>query len=260
MVKDTTLPKFKNKPLKEAIFELRWELKEKHPNVFVDSNYKLLVGSFFNEIKKEYKNPEALPASNMPEEIAAYLVQHRFRKDTKYPLIQIGPGIMSYNENESYDWEVFEKGTNYAVQAFYSSYPKKEDIKIKQIVLRYINALPLNTNTQNVLLFLRDKLKIDISLPEALFKDTGVSNLPKATNFFLTFPATKPKCDITFRFGTGVNNNKEKVLFWENIVNSNNESSVNNGTEIRQWVSKAHNLLDDWFFKLIEGDLLKEFK
>ena len=33
-----------------------------------------------------------------------------------------------------------------------------------------------------------------------------------------------------------------------------------NKDEIEQWIKKAHDLTDDWFFKLIEGELQKRFE
>ncbi|MCX6750116.1 MAG: hypothetical protein NTZ83_01545 [Candidatus Pacearchaeota archaeon] len=44
----------KNKPLVEAIFELRWQLKEIQPGVKVDPNYKMLIGRVYERLKEEY--------------------------------------------------------------------------------------------------------------------------------------------------------------------------------------------------------------
>ena len=34
----------------------------------------------------------------------------------------------------------------------------------------------------------------------------------------------------------------------------------NDFDSIIEWIKKAHNLTDDWFFKLIKGDLEEKFK
>lgn len=76
-----------NKPLVEAIFEIRWNLevdKEfsitdknglKHPTR-VDPHYKLLIGRLYDKINTEYPYHESLPASKMPDELSAYIIQH----------------------------------------------------------------------------------------------------------------------------------------------------------------------------------------
>ena len=43
-----------NKPLIEAIFEVRWSLTEVMPNINVDPAYKILIGRFFDKINKDY--------------------------------------------------------------------------------------------------------------------------------------------------------------------------------------------------------------
>lgn len=81
----------KNKPLVEAIFELRWNLQEPSPGMRVDPHYKLLIGRLYDKLNDEYPFHEQLPTATMPDEIAGYVVRHRFRKDKdKWPLIQIG--------------------------------------------------------------------------------------------------------------------------------------------------------------------------
>ncbi len=46
---------------------------------------------------------------------------------------------------------------------------------------------------------------------------------------------------------------------WETIVHSSSNfpKLVN---ELNEWLTKAHGITNDWFFKLIEGDLLERFK
>lgn len=44
----------KNKPLVEAIFELRWELKEQESRMKIDPHYKILVGRIYDKVSNEY--------------------------------------------------------------------------------------------------------------------------------------------------------------------------------------------------------------
>ena len=58
----------KNKPLAEAIFELRWELQEPAQGMKVDPHYKILIGVMYDKVEDEW------------------------------PLIKIGPGIITLND------------------------------------------------------------------------------------------------------------------------------------------------------------------
>ena len=93
----------KNKPLIEAIFEIRWKLQEgPEKGMRIDPHYKLLIGRIYEKIKDKYTFHEQLPTASMPDEIAGYIIQHRFRKkENEWPLIQLGPGIITLNDTKS---------------------------------------------------------------------------------------------------------------------------------------------------------------
>ena len=100
----------KNKPLVEAIFELRWELEEQVSGAKTDPHYKILIGRMYDRVKDDYPYHEELPTATIPDEIAGYIIQHRFRKDKDmWPLIQVGPGIVTLNDTEGYVWDDFEE-------------------------------------------------------------------------------------------------------------------------------------------------------
>jgi uncharacterized protein (TIGR04255 family) len=93
----------RNKPLLEAIFELRWELQEQAPGLKLDPHYKILIGSLYDRVKDEYPFHEELPTATIPDEISGYIVKHRFRKsENGWPLIQLGPGVVTLNDTEGY--------------------------------------------------------------------------------------------------------------------------------------------------------------
>src|SRR6266702_4375605 len=134
--KTDTLP---NKPLAEAIFELRWDLPQSpiNPAMHTDPNYKLLVGTLYDKVKDRFSFHESLPASALPEEIVNYIVQHRFRTEsvTGWPIIQLGSGILTFNETQNYHWNTFEPNLNFAVGSLYEAYPSK-NLNIKEVALR----------------------------------------------------------------------------------------------------------------------------
>jgi len=153
----------KNKPLVEAIFELRWALKEQASGIKVDPHYKILIGRIYDRVKNEYPFHEQLPTATIPDEIAGYVVQHRFRKSKDaWPLIQIGPGIITLNDTEEYVWEDFEKKISHVLNILFESYPDAgSSLKISGLLLRYIDAVDFNYEENNIFVFLKEKMKMN---------------------------------------------------------------------------------------------------
>ena len=246
----------KNKPLVEAIFEIRWKLHE-----LAGPHYKILIGRIYDRVKDRYPFYEPLPTATMPDEIAGYIVQYRFRKDKdKWPLIQIGPGIITLNDTEGYLWEDFKKRICNLIEILYEAYPDSEsNLKVNQLLLRYIDAIDFDYEKKNLFKFLEEKLKVSIKIHERLFKETGVNNLPLNIDLRFTFPSIKPKGAIHLRFVRGKRKGVD-ALIWEIMVQSVGNDIPENKEGIINWVEVAHTLTDEWFFKMIEGELLRRFE
>ena len=251
----------KNKPLVEAIFELRWDLQEPAPGMRIDPHYKLLIGRIYDRVKDEYPFHEQLPTATMPDEIAGYVVQHRFRKsEEKWPLIQIGPGIITLNDTEGYVWEDFEKRIVHLINALFEAYPDaKNNLKVNGLLLRYIDAIAFDFEKDDVFSFLKEQLKMDINLYQKLFEGTSVGTLPLNLDLSFSFPSAKPKGAVHLRFIRGKRKESD-ALIWETAVQSVTEDAPEALKEIAVWIKDAHNLTDNWFFKLIEGELQRRFE
>jgi len=251
----------KNKPLVEAIFELKWTLKERTPNIKLDPHYKILVGRLYDRLKNEYPFHEQLPTAEMPDEIASYIPQHRFRVDeNKWPLIQVGPGILTINETEDYLWGDFKKMIMNAVAILFDAYPEsKETLDISSVLLRYIDSVPFNFQKENILEFLAKKMNTKISLSPELFKNNPIKPAPSSLNLLFSFNLDKPKSNMSLRFAKGKRNNIDS-FFWETIIKSNSEGTPKDPDNIVDWIEASHKITDDWFFKLIKGELLESFK
>jgi len=251
----------KNKPLVEAIFELRWKLQEPASGMKIDPHYKIVIGRIYDRVKDEYPFHEQLPTATMPDEIAGYVVQHRFRKDKdKWPLIQIGPGIITLNDTEGYVWEDFQQRLNHLVDVLFDAYPDVENnLKIDWSLLRYIDAVEFNYEKNNIFTFLSENLKMQVNIYEKLFEETGVEKLPLGFDLRFSFPANRPQGAVHLRFARGRRKNVD-ALIWETQVQSVGEHVPKTKEQIRAWVINAHTLTDDWFFKMIEGELMRRFE
>ncbi len=62
-----------NKPLIEAIFEVRWGLEQDASGVRMDPNYKLNVGRIYEELKHDYPKYEQLPTAGVPDDLVPYI-------------------------------------------------------------------------------------------------------------------------------------------------------------------------------------------
>ena len=251
----------KNKPLVEAIFELRWDLQGPSLGMKIDPHYKLLIGRLYDKLNDKYPFHEQLPAVAMPDEIAGYVVQHRFRREKgKWPLIQIGPGIVTVNDTEGYLWEDFEKRILQAVDALFEVYPEsKSNLKVNRLLLRYIDAIAFDFEKDDIFTFLKEQVKTEINLHQKLFEDTRVREMPVGLDLRFSFASREPKGAIHLRFVRGKRKESD-ALIWETMVESVSEDIPKVQNEIADWIKEAHNLTDDWFFKLIEGELLRRFE
>jgi uncharacterized protein (TIGR04255 family) len=251
----------KNKPLVEAIFELRWELQEPAPGMRIDPHYKIIVGRIYDKFSDEYPFHEQLPTASLPDEIAGYVVQHRFRKGKdQWPLIQVGPGIITVNDTEGYIWEDFENRIIQSVNTLIQVYPDSaNNLKFNSVLLRYIDAIAFDFDKENIFDFLKEQMKVGISLYPKLFENTGIKMQPLGLDLRFSFTSTKPKGAVHLRFTRGKIKVSD-VLIWETGVQSVSDDVPRNQDEIANWIKEAHNLTDDWFFKLIEGELLRRFE
>ncbi|MDD4051816.1 MAG: TIGR04255 family protein [candidate division Zixibacteria bacterium] len=251
----------KNKPLVEAIFELRWQMPENSTGVFVDPHYKLLVGRLFDRVRGDYPHHEPLPSATMPDEFVAYIVQHRFRKAKDcWPLIQIGPGVITLNDTAGYQWPDFKDRINRLLEAIFGIVPDLEAVfKPNRLLLRYIDAVELPSEGGNVFDFLREKLKTTIHIDDRLFKDTGVQSEPLLFDVRVSFLTSKPTGIAHLRFARGEKSGKD-ALIWETQVESSGTDLPTSKEAIELWSIDARALTHDWFFKMIEGDLRKRFE
>ena len=248
-----------NKPLIEVIFELRWELEEQSHGTKIDPHYKILIGSIFDKIRDKYGVHELLPTASMPDEIAGYVIQHRFRSSPNgWPLIQIGPGIITLNDTTGYNWDDFEKRVDKMIKALFDAYPSSNNLKPNTLLLRYINAIDFDYGSENIFSFLKENMKIGMDIDSQLFEDNKVKNLPLDFDLRFSFSSLTPDGIFQLRFVRGKKTGTD-ALIWEIIVQSSGNIIPKNVDEIIVWIKGAHDLIYDWFFK-IKDELLRRFE
>lgn len=253
--------KLSKAPLVEAILEVRWKLVEQAPGVAVDPRYKVLVGRLYDRLEKIYPFHEPLPTASMPDEMLGYVVQHRFRvTENRWPLVQVGPGVVTLNETENYAWDDFEVRSQQLIDWLFTVYPDAQHpLNIAGLQLRYIDAIPFEFDREDIFAFMADKLKIRLSLPPAMFQNAPIGSLPVGFNTLFSFPTHAPKGAIRLRFARGARNGRD-ALIWETVVQSDEADVPAMPAGFKGWLANAHALTHDLFFKLIEGPLEESFR
>lgn len=252
-----TVKDLKNKPLVEALLEVRWQL-EGAPGMVSDPYYQLLIGRLYDRVQDRFPAWIKLPVAEVPEYMAPFTPQHQFRiQPDTWPLLQLGPGILTVNDTEGYLWDDFKGLCQYAVEALFASYPESsERLKLFEVSLRYIDADTLDG--VSALDFL-SKLKLDLTIPDKLFAGGRVEAQPLGVGVNLVFPTVAPKGAIQLRFGQGKKKDAD-ALVWETQLISRGEDAPSTPEALLDWLEEAHKITHDWFVKLIEGELMEKYR
>jgi uncharacterized protein (TIGR04255 family) len=233
-------------PLVEAIFEIRWELQTKPNRPPFDSNFKIFIGRFFERAVKEYPQHIPLPPANMPDEMSAYLIQHQFRiKRDKWPLIQMGQGIVTLNDTESYSWPDFKMRSQNLVKMLFDSYPDSKKLKINNVILKYINAVKFDFARNDPNNFLQ-RLHCNFSMNDNFFDITNANKKTESFNLAVIHSINNPKGNLTIRYGRGISN-KNDAIVWEMGVQSGNGDAPKKEDEIKGWIESAHEIPHKWY-------------
>jgi len=254
-----------NKPLIEAMLELRWDLVgTSQQGLKTDPGFRIFMGRYYDRVRKEYSHVQNLPASELPESVAGYVARHQFwKRENEWPVTQIGPGILTVNETAGYLWESFRPRLISAFKALFDSYPTEiAPLRLNQIILRYIDSVPFNPETSQVpiLTFLRDSLHTTVAIDHRLFSDDpNEAESPLAFNVSLTYRTKTPKGVVMLTQGNGINVDVPSII-WETKVMSSGEDVPNGLQAFETWLDDAHVVSDNWFFTLIRGRLLKIFE
>jgi uncharacterized protein (TIGR04255 family) len=250
------------KPLVEAIFELRWKLERTaDPANARDPGFKILFGRFFDQVRNKYPAVIDLPSSIMPEEMVPHVVRHQFRTgpDT-WPLLQLGPGILTVNDTAGYTWPGFKENLVHALSATFDSYP--QDLYIfqpTQVVLRYINSIPVDPAKDKVIDYLKQKLHTTICIAPTLAETVNSLDQPSGLNLSLAFPMISPSGVCGLSFSTGLAGD-EPALIWQLDAQASGDDVPLNQHALAQWLDAAHGVIETWFERLSDGELLTSFK
>ena len=184
----------KNKPLIEAILEIKW--KPSALSNGIDKDLRLFVGRFQDYISKDYPAFEVLPGAVAPEQMTPHIALYRFRKnDNGWPVVQLGSGLLTLNDTANYTWEEFRQKAINITDLTFNTYPGKMDLL--SLELRYINAVNADFDKQDIVSYLDEKFRLGVSIPASIFESQNIQPKAEFFNLQTAFPTQKPKgkCD-----------------------------------------------------------------
>ena len=256
------LKKLTNPPLIEVILEIQWELHPNDAGDLVDPYYALLIGKIHERISPKFPKYHSLPLSNFPLEMVPYYVQYQYRPpDGKWPVCQLGPGVLTYNDAENgvhaYSWETLKSNSDLLLNAFFDAYPSKKDLKIKSIHLHYINGLDVDFEHQSIFNIINDTLSISVTFPPTMFERTSTVDKPFFTDITASFPHETPKGAVSIGIKRGTKNGKD-VLFVDIELQTNSTDVPQDITSIKTWIENAHKSSHDLFYALF-NKIMEQF-
>ncbi len=248
-----------NKPLAEAIFELRWKTTPLGPGLSHDPGWPNLAFKYFAKIGDKYPEPVELPAAQLPESAAPYAVRNQFRTGPgAWPLTQIGPGILTVNETVGYTvWDDFKPRIKEAIEALASVYP--ETLTPIRIELRYINAVPYDPVNGTPPAFLREFMHTEVGTASDLFNGEAEGIEPDDLNLNLRFPLSRPAGKGFLNFSSGTKEDNPAII-WQTIVRSAEPDAPKKVEELDSWLEDAHTIVERWFIRLTQGTLIERFE
>ncbi len=247
--------RLKNPPLVEVIFEMHWQFAPTAIGVPYKTPYRLLVESLYEALKNDYPYYESLPQAEIPELLAEGQVQHRYRKKPKgWPLVQIGPGIFTLNETEGYlSWTEFRPTLHRTLNNIESIF---SFITVDQVSLRYLNSLNI-VEGKSLTALLNEWLKIQLSLNAT---PDSVETTPFEIGLQMAFRSFSPEGILYLSLGKH-NVRERELLLWE-LGMSRRWKTGESATPatLLKWLDEAHARIEECFFRMIEGELRRQFE
>lgn len=257
----TQTPVLLHPPLVEVIFELRWELENDEQNGRMrDPSYPMMYGRLYERLKKDFPIVEDLPSVQAHPETTPFVPRHRLRKEKNgYPLVQVGPGIITFNDSKEYSWTNFKAMSSRLIESIIELYPK-EGIPLNFIKseIRYVNAIRVDIARENPLQFLADKLHMKVEMDEEFFMKNGLNQRPNAFGLNLAYSLEKPMGQLGISANLGQLEGKPAII-QQSVIHAFGELVPADASGFALWLEDAHEVAENTFQVFCKGELLEKF-
>jgi uncharacterized protein (TIGR04255 family) len=244
------MSKLPNAPLVEVIFEIRWNSTSK---VSLDK-FQLLLGSMYTSLKADFPSVTNLrPDPAIPFNAFVGMPTHRFSRNGKYPMYQLGPGILSINMvNSGYVWESFIQKTQMVVSVF----EHLSELQGQKITLafKYLDFFKCKFSEIDLTEYIKNNFHLSIDAP--YLNTTKFKTFSFATSYDVEIGT------FTMTMNTGYNNIDGTQV--EGIITETNISKEitfeNLNSYIIEQLPTVHEILGNFFKEMTKGKLYESFK
>jgi len=260
-IRQEEIPPLLNPPLAEAIFELRWELlSDQQTGRFRDVAYPMMYGRIYERLKKDFPLIEDLPSTQVHPEAGPFVVRHRLRKEKNgWPLVQIGPGIITVNEDKSYSWTSFQQLILRLVDSIVDLYPSSSlPLNLIKSEIRYINGIPFDLQKEHPLNFLAEKLHLKVEVDPEIFAHNEIDEKPNGVSLNLAYALNRPVGNFALSANLG-QVLERPALIVQTVIQSLGETVPQDKENFEPWLSQAHMVAENCFQSLCKGALMQRF-
>jgi uncharacterized protein (TIGR04255 family) len=262
-------------PLIEAWLTIQWELNQLQDDPLVASdpgfNFPFVL-EFYGAVKEKYGNLKELDIKKIPIEITPYQPRYQFQTkgENIWPMLQLGPGIATVNFTEPYSWTYFQEEAVFLRKKLVATYQER-NLKTRLISLKYRNAVPCQYTSDHLLDFLGKYLNTSLALPPYIPGLVVTKEKASDLNLHLGFNLNKPKGKGILKIATGTKKvldastqtmkDEEHIIFELEVISIGlNAPPLQSLAKFKTWLTDAHNVTHEWFFSLIEGEFLEQYK
>jgi len=242
--------KLKHAPLKEAIFELFWKLPLDATNFPFDPEFDMALGKFQEQVKDRYPVNKRLfpPGANF--RIYPRPGYQFWKGELEWPVVQIGPGVLTVNETEkNYVWDPnFRTSIVHALEAVGKSY--STDLEFNKARLTYIDAVDYDPAAISPAEFVARYLRTQI------YTEYDPPGTPNNINIIQSFTISH---DTSFNVSiqSGLNNaTGSQAIVWTTVVET--ARTIKND-ELLPWLDAAHKQASDFFVKMLNTEFYASF-
>ncbi|MEP1085824.1 TIGR04255 family protein [Algoriphagus sp.] len=235
--------KLKKAPLKEVIFELRWEAAVDTTGIQIDKGFDLAQGKFASRQEQEFPVYKKLLPDNIPFKIYGSPINQFWKGELEWPVVQHGQGVLAINDVEaSYEWEEkffpLIKDTFTKLMESYNT-----PLKFNRIKLQYIDAWDLVDG--NAIDFMKTNLQTEILTRYEVPGTQRNFNIQQGYEL-------DDSSVLTLSISNGLNNqNNQKSVIWNTVVEKLGKIGKD---EIIPWLEHAHSHTSAMFKKMLNPD------
>jgi uncharacterized protein (TIGR04255 family) len=266
----STSSQLPNAPLVEAVFELRWQLKQEpgQPKPLAnDPGYSLLAEEFGAKAAQHgFKAARKMGAESL---LLAHAIGVRFYKkeDQPFPIWQIGPGIFAANDSAAYEWHAFKKLVLDGTKLLLSCYPTMKSFSLvpNYLELRYIDSIDSSfIGNCDLIRFLNEDSSFRVKLPAFLQKRPLGTSPTGVLEFSLPVTGMKDTQFIV-RIANGQYKKKDTIVLISKVLTKSEKLSVGASAAgrlsfIGQWLEESHGITSPFFKEFASESLMNQFK